>query len=117
MITPRSFYFVEPRVPLGRMKDKVPVRMDPVRLQSAKAPWNKVKLSGAIEPRYFFCTLLAEHIFPFAHHGFVPVTLPIEIEEAKWRPVPQATLYQRHNEKSTLRSCSLIRRSKQTLGK
>src|SRR5439155_2084387 len=82
-IVPRSFYFVRVRDLNGKVD---PERVywaetDPEQAESAKPPYDEVRLSGRIEGRFLFTSALSKHLLPFALVEPPIVFLPIEEQD------------------------------------
>lgn len=66
-IVPRCFYFVRSRLDFPIDPDGLYwAETDPEQLALAKKPYNDVRLSGEVEGRFFYYTVLARHVLPFA---------------------------------------------------
>ncbi|MBI5709758.1 MAG: SAM-dependent DNA methyltransferase [Candidatus Eisenbacteria bacterium] len=79
-IVPRSFYFVRVKDLAGKVD---PERVywaetDPEQAESAKPPYDDVRLTGRIEGRFLFTSALSKHLLPFALVEPPIVFLPIE---------------------------------------
>lgn len=78
-IVPRSFWFVQVKPsPLGFNPEAPPLVTDPRALKEAKKPYQDVCLSGQVERRFLYATLLSTDLLPFGHLPFRLVVLPIE---------------------------------------
>jgi hypothetical protein len=77
-IYPRTFWFVEIKPsPLGFNPDLPPLAIDPRAIKEAKKPYHDVLLTGQVESRFLYATLLSTDLLPFGHLGFRLVVLPI----------------------------------------
>ncbi len=66
-IVPRCFYFVRARLRFPIDPDGLYwAETDPEQLALAKKPWDDVRLSGHVEGRFFYYSVLARHVLPFA---------------------------------------------------
>jgi hypothetical protein len=77
-IVPRSFWFVkvEPST-LGFNPQQPPLVTDPRAIKEAKKPYKDLKLSGRVESRFFYATLLSTYLVPFGHLGLRLMVLPM----------------------------------------
>jgi hypothetical protein len=82
-IVPRSFYFVRVKDLKGKVDpDRVYwAETDPEQAESAKPPYDGVRLSGRIEGRFLFTSALSKHLLPFALVQPPIVLLPIEEQD------------------------------------
>jgi N-6 DNA Methylase len=76
-LVPRAFWFVRPVVHprLGSDPGAPYVESTPHALEAGKQNWTG--LSGQVEARFLFATLLGEDILPFSHLSFRLVVLPV----------------------------------------
>ncbi|PJF27447.1 MAG: hypothetical protein CUN52_14525 [Phototrophicales bacterium] len=51
---------------------------DPDVFADAKAPYNKVRLTGAVENNYVYATLLSKNLYPFGYQKLHLVALPLD---------------------------------------
>jgi hypothetical protein len=66
-IVPRCFYFVSSHLTFPIDPDGLYwAETDPQQLKLAKKPWDDVHLSGHVEGRFFYYTVLGSQILPFA---------------------------------------------------
>ncbi len=66
-IVPRCFYFVRSHLTFPVDPDGLySAETDPEQLALAKKPYDDVHLSGQVEGRFFYYTVLARHVLPFA---------------------------------------------------
>jgi hypothetical protein len=79
-IVPRNFYFVRVKdLPAKIDQERVYwAETDPEQAESAKPPYDGVRLSGRVEGRFLFTTALSRHLLPFALAEAPVVILPIE---------------------------------------
>jgi hypothetical protein len=86
-IVPRNCYFVEVEGLNGRPDPErvYSARTEPEQAQLAKAPYKGVTLSGQIEGRFLFSTVLSKHILPFVVLNPAVVALPVRVKSG--RPV------------------------------
>lgn len=79
-IVPRSFYFVRfTDLPAEIHADGTYwAETDPEQAALAKKPYDDVKLSGLIEARFIYCTVLGRHVLPFALITPATIILPVE---------------------------------------
>jgi len=78
-IVPRSFWFVQVQPSrFGIDLSRPPLTTDPRAIKEAKAPYKEVKLSGNVESRFLYATLLSTDLLPFGHLDYRLVVLPIE---------------------------------------
>ncbi|HEV3277207.1 MAG TPA: N-6 DNA methylase [Terriglobia bacterium] len=93
-IVPRSFYFV-------RIAD-LPLEVDPgstywaetdpEQAALAKAPYGDVELSGSVEGKFIYSTVIGRHILPFAMGTPATVILPVEQKNGSLRVLKAAKL-------------------------
>jgi hypothetical protein len=79
-IVPRSLYFVRIN-DLNTSVDPDAVywaETDPEQAALAKKPYDEVTLSGQIEGKFIYCTVLGRHILPFGLATPATVVLPVE---------------------------------------
>jgi len=93
-IVPRSFYFV-------RIADLPPevdsdsaywAKTDPEQAALAKAPYDDVELSGLVEGKFIYSTVLGRHILPFALGVPATVILPVVQKDGSLGVVKAAKL-------------------------
>jgi hypothetical protein len=66
-IVPRCFYFVRSNLTFPIDPEKLYwAETDPEQLRLAKKPWDDVHLSGQVDGKFFYYTVLARHVLPFA---------------------------------------------------
>lgn len=78
-IVPRTFYFVRVNDLDGKPKENATywAETDPEQAALAKKPYDDVCLSGLVEGRFIYSTVLGRHILPFAIENPATVVLPI----------------------------------------
>jgi methylase of polypeptide subunit release factors len=85
-LVPRVFWFVDvPVTMLGINPQLPPVISSEKARQQAKDPYRDLTLSGNIECRFVYATLLSTDLVPFGHLGYRMVILPIESEGDHYR--------------------------------
>ena len=82
-IVPRTLYFVEltQEMPPDFEGRIINVKTAKSVLTDAKPPWKNILLSGQIESRFIFRTVLSKSILPFALYQPDLVVLPISVEK------------------------------------
>jgi hypothetical protein len=89
-LVPRSFWFVELQsTPLGFDMSKPPVTTDHRAIEKAKPLYSEVKISGPVNFKFFFCTLLSTDILPFGNLEFRKVVLPVIVENNKYELIDE----------------------------
>lgn len=86
-IYPRSFWFVRvtPSPVLGINPQLPPLETDPRAIEEAKPPYQDVKMSGNVEARFIYSTLLSTDLLPFGHLGYRMVVLPVQRDAGRYR--------------------------------
>ena len=79
-IVPRPFYFVRVNDLNGPVDPDALywAETDPEQAALAKKPYGDVSLSGLVEGRFFYSTVLGRHVLPFAVMAPATVVLPIQ---------------------------------------
>lgn len=79
-IVPRSLYFVRVTDLSGATEaDRLYwAETDPEQAEDAKPPYQEVQMSGLIEGRFLFSTVIAKHLLPFLVLPPATVILPVE---------------------------------------
>ncbi len=82
-IVPRNFYFVDivDDSFLGVDLTTPPIKSSVEN--KTKPPWDKIKISGNIESKYIFGTIIGEDLVPFGIRKLRMVVLPINIQSKK----------------------------------
>lgn len=80
-IFPRSLYFVD--LLAFDESGRVAVATSTEIRRIVKEPWN-VRLTGILEPRFIYSTVLAWEIVPFGHPNWRPVVLPVKQTHSKY---------------------------------
>jgi hypothetical protein len=82
-IYPRNLWFVkvEKHEVLGLSEEQPFVHTD--EAIKSKPPWDKVRISGPVERRFLFATVLGDDLIPFGILHYKPIVLPILIEQNK----------------------------------
>jgi type I restriction-modification system DNA methylase subunit len=92
-IVPRCFYFVSAKLRFPIDPDGLYwAETDPAQLALAKKPYDDVRLSGLVEGRFFYSTVLARHVLPFALLAPSTSVLPLIINGPKREVWDVATL-------------------------
>jgi SAM-dependent methyltransferase len=92
-IVPRCFYFVSANLDFPIDPDGLYwAETDREQLKLAKKPWHDVHLSGQVEGRFFYSTVLARHVLPFALLAPSTSVLPLIISGSKREVWDAATL-------------------------
>lgn len=86
-LVPRNFYFIalNQQAPPDFEDRILNIKTSPDSMKEAKTPWNTVDFSGKIESRFLFRTAISKSILPFALHEPALVTLPVMIENDKFK--------------------------------
>lgn len=85
-MVPRSFWFVDLMFsPAGIDRDLPRIATAQYARSLARPAYKDVSLTGNVERRFLYATLLAADLIPFGHFGFRTVVLPIEPEEDGYR--------------------------------
>lgn len=81
-IVPRCFWFVDfsPHPELGIDPSSPLLKTSMEAERTGKKPWNAIRLSGKVESKYVYSTLLAKDMSSFAFHELKPIVLPVAIE-------------------------------------
>jgi len=79
-ILPRSFYFVSIKDLSGKPD---PNRVywaetDSEQAEEAKKPWDTVRISGKVEGRFIYCSVLAKQLMPFTLIEPAAIVVPVE---------------------------------------
>ncbi|MGO4883733.1 MAG: N-6 DNA methylase [Bryobacteraceae bacterium] len=83
-IVPRCFYFVRSNLTFPIDPDGTYwAETDPDQLALAKKPYDDVRLSGAVEGRFYYYAVLARHILPFALLQPSTAVLPLVSDDSK----------------------------------
>lgn len=91
-MVPRSFWFVDVMLSSPGAEDDLPeVATAQYARSRAQSTYKDVFLSGSVERKYLYATLLAADLLPFGHLAFRPVLLPVEPEENYYRLVDTVT--------------------------
>lgn len=79
-IIPRTFYFVRVNDLDGKAQKDVPywAETDPDQAALAKKPYDDISLSGLVEGRFIYSTVLGRHILPYAIDAPATVVLPVD---------------------------------------
>jgi hypothetical protein len=92
-IVPRCFYFVRAHLNFPIDPDGLYwAETDPEQLALAKKPYDDVHLSGQVEGRFFYYTVLARHVVPFALLTPSTTVIPLVGDDHKREVWPAATL-------------------------
>lgn len=88
-VYPRNFYFVSIRRPQEPPKPESVywVETDPNQAETAKPPWDSVRLSGNMEGQFLFTSIIAKHVLPFVVLDPADVVLPLVSRGGKLRMV------------------------------
>jgi hypothetical protein len=79
-IVPRTFYFVRVSDLDGKPQEDTAywAETDPEQAALAKKPYDDISLSGRVEGRFIYSTVLGRHIWPFAIDTPATVVLPVD---------------------------------------
>ena len=95
-IVPRSFWFVQvPPSPFGFNPGSPPLETDARAIKEAKAPYKNVRMTGNVESRFLYATLLSTDLLPFGYLAPRLVVLPLEVQGGKYRTVDAAEAQKR----------------------
>ena len=82
-IVPRNFYFVDIDESSSLGIDLTAPPITSSTENKSKPPWDKIKLSGNIESKYIFGTIIGEDLVPFGIRKLRIVVLPITFQRDK----------------------------------
>ena len=73
---PRNLCFVRP----AGIPSSPAIETDPELDRQAKRPWKGLRLTGTVDDKYIYSTLLSKHLFPFGYQRLHMVALPVQVD-------------------------------------